>query len=70
MDSATKSLVKCAKEKGVSVSAIVNGIGSTRNKIYPSFSGSRPLRADEFLDICHFLGVNPMELRDDTKQAG
>lgn len=63
MDTATQKLVDYVKNRGVSISAISAGTGISRHKIYPSFSGERPLRADEFLAVCSFLRMNPMDFR-------
>ena len=31
-------------------------------------NGKRKLRADEFLEICKFLKINPMSLREDKDE--
>ena len=68
MDKATNALSKYIKRRGISISAISAGTSIKPGSLYPSLSGARPLRADEFLAICHFVGINPTELRS-TDQA-
>ena len=61
MDDATKTLVSKIKAKGVPVTVIANATGITNKTLYPSFSGRRKLRADEFLLICKFMEFEPKE---------
>lgn len=70
MDRTTHALSRHIKRKGISIAAIASGTGLKPGVLYPSLSGERPLRADEFLAICEFVGVDPMLLRTTTDQAG
>lgn len=59
MDIATKKLMEYATKKGVTIAAISKNTKISPGALYPSSSGKRPLRADEFLAVCDFLGVDP-----------
>jgi len=59
MDCATGKLADYLKEKGVTVSAVSRATNIPHGVLYPSFQKKRSFRADEFLLICGFLGVDP-----------
>lgn len=65
MDIATQKLAQYVKQRGIKISAISAGSGIGANAIYPSLSGNRPMRADEFLAVCNYLAVDPMEFKAD-----
>ena len=69
MDQATIRLGEYAVRRGVSRSAIVRETGLPKNAVYSSLSGRRPLKADEFLQICGFLQVNPFDFLPDKNPA-
>lgn len=69
MDRTTAALSNYIKRKGISVAAIIAGTGLRPGVLYPSLSGSRPLRADEFLEVCRFVEIDPMALRATSDQA-
>lgn len=66
-DKATAALSDLITRKGIKVSAICDSTGLKPNAVYPSLSGKRALRADEFLSICSFSGIDPMSLFEATK---
>lgn len=57
----TRELSKYLDEKGISITALSKATGYTLNVLYPSLKkdGKRPLRADEYLNICKFIEVEP-----------
>lgn len=63
MDKVTGEVSRYVKSKGVSIQAISNSTGISYNVLHPSLSGKRKLRADEFLEICSFLSVDPKEFQ-------
>lgn len=65
MDTATKNLADLIKSKGMAISVISKATGKPYDALWASLSGSRPMRADEFLAVCCFVGVDPMSLRAD-----
>ena len=69
MDNATNALSKYIKQRGISISAISAGTNIKPGILYPSLSGTRPLRADEFLAICNFVGVNPQNFAPPTERT-
>lgn len=69
MDNATNALSKYIKQRGISISAISAGTNIKPGSLYPSLSGTRPLRADEFLAICNFVGANPQNFAPQTNRT-
>ena len=65
-DIATKKLSQYVKRRGIKISAISAETGVGANAIYPSLSGARAMRADEFLAVCGYLGVDPMKFKKDS----
>lgn len=63
MDRITDAVSSYVKSRGITIQAISSNTGISYNVLQPSFSGKRKLRADEFLEICEFLSVNPREFR-------
>lgn len=57
MDYATRAMAKFIEEKGVQLSAISAGTKIPYSALWNSLSktGTRSLRADEFLSVCRFI---------------
>ena len=71
-DEATERLAQYIERKGVKVSRIAEETGLPVMALYRSLSGGkrkRPLLAGEFLKICSFLEVNPMQFMETKKAA-
>jgi len=69
--SATELMSKYISERGFSIKAISNATGLAPGILYPSLGANarRPLRADEFLSICVFLQVEPMQFYQKNEEA-
>lgn len=67
MDTATGKIRDYVKDKGIKIKAIAKHTNIAPGALYSSFSGLRPLRADEFLAVCAFLDLDPMKL---TREGG
>ena len=63
MSNVTKAVSEFVKDKGYQTSVIAKKTGISVNSLYKSFGGNRRLRADEYLSLCDFLGVDPREFR-------
>lgn len=62
-DIATGRIAEYVRNKGIKISAISRGTGIPDGILRCSLSRkTRSLRADEFLSICGFLEIQPMEL--------
>ena len=63
MDIATKKLADYIKEKGIAITEISSTTKIPYIALWSSLSpsGTRDLRADEFLAVCLFLEKNPMD---------
>lgn len=71
-DEATERLAQYIERKGVKVSRIAEETGLPVMALYRSLSGGkrkRPLLAGEFLAVCSFLEVNPMQFMETKKAA-
>ena len=67
MDIPTRNLSRYVKEKGFNLSKLSRETGIPYVSLYNSLineSRDRDLRSGEFIDICAFLGVNPMDFVD------
>lgn len=62
-DNATKKVVQYVKERGIKLSAISNATGIPYGKLYRSFTENRALTADELLEVCFFIKVDPREFK-------
>lgn len=51
------------KKKGITIRSISKATGISENILYPSFSGRRPLRADEFFLVCDCINANPNDFK-------
>ncbi len=60
--SVTKILSDYIEQKGISVLRMCEKTGLSYKRIQPSLAknGKRELRATEFMEICHYIGVDPM----------
>lgn len=71
---ATQKVAKYIKDKGIKISVLSEKTGISRSSLdlsfssYPSRTKQRMLKADELLDICDFLGLNPMDFKKDDKE--
>lgn len=54
------------KSAGVTVAWVCRKTAIPRGRLYPSLSGRRELRADEFLSICQILRLDPRELMEEV----
>lgn len=61
MDNLTTKVAHYVQERGISVLRIAEKTGLAYGAIYPSLCANptRKLRADEFMRICVFLGIEP-----------
>ena len=65
--SPTRELSEYLNQRGIAISAIQKGTGLPRQILYTSLgkNGKRELRADEFLQICVFIEIDPMKFAPD-----
>mgnify|MGYP001051916625 CR=1 FL=1 len=64
MDDITKNVSVYVKKMGINIKKISNDTGISYMALYDSLSNrgrSRELKAKEFISICKFLNVNPMD---------
>lgn len=61
--SPTRELSVYLEQRGISIAAIHQKTGISSQILYKSLGrkGSRELRANEFLQVCVFVGVDPMQ---------
>ena len=66
----SKNLAIYVREKGINISAMSRATNIERGKLHMSLSDTvddakrRPLKDDELVKVCLFLGVNPMDFAD------
>lgn len=48
-------------DSGMKLTAICQKTGISYGKLYPSLTGRRELRADEFLSLCELFRLDPRE---------
>lgn len=67
MDTATKKLSEYVSEKGINIKNMASAIGMSYAPLFDSLSlkGKRNLRASEFLSVCNFLNLNPMDFYEE-----
>ena len=67
----TRQVAEYVASRGIKISVIAEKTGISRNILDNCFSekGTRKLRADEFLSICSFLEINPMDF-DNHRREG
>lgn len=70
-DAVTMNVSNCIKQMGVNISALSRKTKISDNALRRSIvNGERDLRAGEFMDICKFLGRNPLGFYPENRQAG
>lgn len=72
MSCVTKNVAEFVKEKGFNLSKMARDTGVSYSALYASLYGTernRSLRDDEFLAICRFMHVNPMDFANGIKEA-
>lgn len=57
----TKKVAQYVESLGINLSVLSRQTGIPYMSLYKSMKESRDLRADEFIAICAFLHVNPMD---------
>ena len=71
IDVPTKNLSRYVKEKGINISKMSRDTGISYMALYDSLMNTdreRDLRAGEMLQICKFLGVNPLDFDKPIKE--
>lgn len=67
----SKNLANYIEKKGINISAMSRATNIERGKLHMSLSNSiddskrRPLKDDELVKVCKYIGVNPMDFADD-----
>ena len=64
MDAQTKAVGNYVKDKGINLSKMSRVTGIPYVSLYDSLlndSRDRNLRAGEYMQVCKFLGVNPLD---------
>ncbi len=67
MSTVTKNVAEYVKQKAINLSKMSRDTGIPYSSIYGSLaddSRERDLRDDEFIKICLFLNINPMDFAD------
>ncbi len=67
MSHVTERISTYISNKGINLAKLASETGIPYMSVYKSLSagsGKRPLRDHEFLKICEFLNVNPMDFAD------
>lgn len=52
------------QERGMTITAVSKKTGIPYNRLQPSLNGLRELRADEFLELCSLLSIDPNLCRE------
>lgn len=63
----TEKVAKYVADKGISIKKISERTGIPYNSLYNSLMNTRrkrELRADEFMAVCIFIGIDPMFFAD------
>lgn len=69
-DITTKKVAQYIKERGIKLSVISNATGIPYGKLHRSFNENRALTADELLEVCFFIEVDPRKFKaKDVKQV-
>lgn len=72
----SKNLAVYISRKGINISAMSRATGIHRSTLHASLSEAvddekrRPLKDDELIKVCRFLGVNPMDFADGPGEKG
>lgn len=64
------SIKKTIEDAGMTIRAVSKKTGIEYWKLQTSLSGRREMRADEFLDLCAALSLDPMKLVNEAKGDG
>ena len=67
--SVSVQLGKEVKRLGVTIAHLSKSTGIAYWKLQASFTGRRELFADEYIDLCEALGLNPWEIAQKAKTA-
>lgn len=59
MGKAEDMIARAIEDKGMTIMAVSRKTGIPYGKLQPSVKGNRDLRADEFLELCALLGLDP-----------
>ena len=59
MGKAESVIAETIKESGMTIKAVSAKTGIPYGRLQPSVSGTRELRADEFLRLCALFGLDP-----------
>ena len=59
MGKAESVIAETIKESGMTIRAVSTKTGIPYGRLQPSVSGTRELRADEFLRLCALFGLDP-----------
>ena len=52
-------IANAIQERGMKLNFVSQKTGISYSRLQPSMTGRRELRADEYLVICQFLGLDP-----------
>lgn len=55
-------IAKIIKEHGMTIKFVSNKTGIPYAHLQTSLTGRREMRADEFIDICRFLDLDPLAI--------
>ncbi|MDE7055248.1 MAG: hypothetical protein K2O84_10635 [Oscillospiraceae bacterium] len=70
-DAVTMNVSDCVKQMGVNISALSRKTKISDNALRRSIvNRERDLRAGEFMDICKFLGKNPLDFYPENGRGG
>ncbi len=73
MSGVTRNVSEYVRNKGINLSKLSRDTQIPYTAIYDSLANpdrGRDLRDYEFLKICTFLGVNPMDFAEDPEEKG
>lgn len=69
-----KNIATFIRDKGINLSVISRETGIPYMSLYDSFFNTkknRPIKGQELVSVCTFLGVNPMDFaKDPVKEGG
>lgn len=73
MDTPTRNLSLYVKEKGINLAKMARDTGIPYMALYSSLlddKRNRTLKAGELVDICKFIGKNPMDFAEESQKCG
>lgn len=68
----TNNVAKYVKDMGINLSKMAKKTGVEYSALYDSLAHKgrdRDLRDEEFVEVCKFLGVNPMDFADEPGET-